>query len=314
MPSFAPSLRTLREIYVLAVIVISSSVFAHPGSPLVARGTLVASYPIRIVKGFMLIDVPTFDTIETMPFRSVRSYLIDIGASNEGSWLLDSSSTEAITDYKRVSFEAADSATVPLSLIPTEARESFRLLDSAFAGTIGYGWLRQYVNVFDFAAKRWYMYRSDNNPKFAARIDTAAIHIPYLDDAYITYCHCPFPTIWLEGEAPPLTPGRVHLSLADNQSYIFKNALDEKTAKIVAEKERADSLSGKHEFGGLEVASFKIGGANIAKANPRRIVAPLPPRFKDLNVTVIGTLSIDVLRKYDAFIIDPSRQKIILVK
>lgn len=309
----------------LILAALAGQSIAQTSSPLISRGTLVASYPFRIVKGFMLVDILTFDTIAHPPVeeeseaflqyaKSMRSYLIDLGASNEGSWLLDSFSTAVITDYKHVSIATGDTTSLPLSLIPSSSRENFRSLDQSFSGTIGYGWLKQYVNVFDFTENRWYIYRSDNNPKFSGRVDTNATHIPYLDDAIITYCHCPFPTIWLEVEAPPLTPGRVQLSLSDNQSFIFKSALDDKTAKIVAENERADSLSGKSEFGGIELANFIADGKNIAQPNPRRMIAPLPPRFKDLNISVIGTLAVDVLRKYAALIIDPSRQKIVLVK
>src|SRR6185503_7263779 len=123
------------------------------------------------------------------------------------------------------------------------SRENFRRLDSAFAGTIGYGWLRQFSSVFDFKAGRVYLYRADSYPSYIKKMDSIATVIPYLDDAYITYCHCPFPTIWLDVEAPPLAPGRVQLALSDNQSYIFKTALDEKTAKIVSENEHLDSIS-----------------------------------------------------------------------
>jgi hypothetical protein len=305
--------RIILSCILLTVFVLES--FAETGSPLVARGTLLASYPFHIVKGYLFVEIPTLDTNEfAQTEKIVRTYLIDIGASNEGSWLLDSTSTAVITEYKHVSIAASDSASFPLSLIPSNTRENFRRLDSAFSGTIGYGWLKQFVSVFDFTEKRWYIYRADNNPKYSARVDTAATHIPYLDDAFITYCHCPFPTIWLEVEAPPLSPGRVQLSLADNQSYIYKTALDNKTAKIVVENERADSLSGKSEFAGIELANFITAGRNIAQRNPRRAVTALPARFKDLNITVIGTLAVDVLRKYPALIIDPSRSKIVLVR
>lgn len=304
----------IKQAVLLFSVLLSVQSLAETGSPLVSRGTFLASYPFRIVKGYMFIDIPTYDTLETMPQKLTRSYLIDIGASNEGSWLIDSNSTAVITEYKHVSIAGADGATMPLSLIPSGARENFRKLDTTFSGTIGYGWLKQFVSVFDFSSNRFYIYRSDDHPKYDARVDTAATHIPYLDDAYITYCHCPFPTIWLEVEAPPLSPGRVQLSLGENQSFIFKSALDDKTAQIVAENERADSLSGKKDFGGIELASFVAGGKNIAKSNPRRVISPLPPRFRDLNVTVIGTLAVDVLRKYAALIIDPSRQKVMLVR
>ena len=315
-----------RSLYIwitLVLVSIAMRSMAETGTPLVMRGTIVASYPFRLVKGFMLIDIPTYDTLiyqksdegnTVEPFVTTRSYLVDIGASNEGSWLIDSTSTAVITDYKHVSIPGIGEGTLPLSLIPSGSRENFRMLDSTFAGTIGYGWLKQYVSVFDFKEQRLYLYRSDNNPKFSPRIDTAATHIPYLDDAFITYCHCPYPTIWIDVEAPPLTPGRVQLSLGDNQSYVFKTALDAKSAKIVAQNERADSLSGKSEFAGIELANFIAGGRNIAQRYPRRGVSQLPPRFKDLNVTVIGTLAVDVLRRYDAFVIDPSRQKLILVR
>jgi len=307
--------RASYRFILIVTAVIAFESFAETGSPLVARGTLIASYPFRIVKGFMFVDIPTYDTNEYSQAQKVaRTYLIDLGASNEGSWLLDSTSTAVITEYKHVSIAITDSTSFSLSLIPSGSRENFRKLDSAFSGTIGYGWLKQFVSVFDFAEGRWSIYRADNNPKYSPRVDTVATHIPYLDDAFITYCHCPFPTIWLEVEAPPLSPGRVQLSLSDNQSYIYKPALDSKTAKIVADNERADSLSGKTEFAGIELANFITAGRNIAQRNPRRAIMPLPPRFKDLNITVIGTLALDVLRKYEAVIIDPARQKVILVR
>src|SRR5690349_7649926 len=94
--------RSLLICAILVLLGIASVSIAQTGTPLVMRGTVVASYPFRLVKGFMLIDIPTYDTLvyqksdeenTVQPYVSRRSYLIDIGASNEGSWLIDSTST-----------------------------------------------------------------------------------------------------------------------------------------------------------------------------------------------------------------------------
>src|SRR5687767_2574681 len=106
-----------RRVFGVLIFLAAVQGYAETTSPLVARGTLVASYPFRIVKGFMLVDILTYDTIvhpkvdeESDAFlqyaKSMRSYLIDLGASNEGSWLLDSTSTAVITEYKHVSIAA----------------------------------------------------------------------------------------------------------------------------------------------------------------------------------------------------------------
>ena len=92
-------------------------------------------------------------------------------------------------------------------------------------------------------------------------------------------------------------------------------ALEPKTQKFIDEDFRKDSLAGKKKnLGGIEVATFELGGINIAKRNPRRTIDNLPPIFRNLNIFITGTVALDVLRHFSAVIIDPTRSKVMLVK
>lgn len=280
----------------------------------IRSGAYITTLPMHIKSGYLFIDLPT-EEIDSLGTKAVHvhSYLIDVGISNDGNFLPFDSTLSVVSKATDFRFPVSDSYTLLASLVPSYAKEQFHSLEPNFRGVLGYAFLRRYVAVFDFEKLQLILYSTNTSLVYSHALDTEATHIPYLDDAMIVYCHCPFPTMWLEVKAPPLMEGRVHLNLSDNQSLVFKEAFDPKTKEVVEREQLADSLAGK-KFGGIEVNQFIVGGRNIAARNPKRVVASIPPQYKDLNINVIGTLAIDVLRKYKAVIIDPTRSELMLVR
>jgi hypothetical protein len=204
-------------------------------------------------------------------------------------------------------------------LTPGHSHEDLRGLDSTFNGTIGYGLLRQFVTTIDFKKKKLTFYPLYANLDLGEE-DTNTIQLPLLDDAKITYCGCPFPTVWMETDAPPLASGHVNLAFHRPTSQVFTSALDAKTQLILAKQSHADTLAGHPGRPlGLNLNEFIIGKLsghteNIACRGSHREIAPLPPEYHDLNVPVLGTLGTDVLRTFSAIIIDPSRNKLVFVR
>jgi hypothetical protein len=94
---------------------------------------------------------------------------------------------------------------------------------------------------------------------------------------------------------------------------IYTQALNTKTQKILNAQWLRDSIAGQKKSG-IELAKFIIGGVNIAKQNPHRFITDLPPIFRNLNIFIIGTVGVDILRRFPAVIIDPTRSRVILVK
>jgi hypothetical protein len=112
-----------------------------------------------------------------------------------------------------------------------------------------------------------------------------------------------------------LKEGRAHFSLADRQSVIYRQALDPKTQKYFENKWHRDSLAGKKkEVEGMQVETFELGGKDIASRNKVRILADLPPIFRNLNIFITGTVAVDVLRTFKAVIIDPTKTRVLLVR
>lgn len=279
----------------------------------IAHGELVARFETHFKNGFLFASVPIVDTLldgrlDTM----MRSFLIDPRASNDGSYLpADSSDTQlgTRTFYVPISTQR----TLVWKLAPSLAKFNFRKADTSFGGVIGYGILKQYVCVLNFAANTFTLYALDPSPKLSKRLDTGAVHVPYYDDVLLRYCHCNFPSIWLEPNAEPLLKGRWHLSLADRQSVIYEQSLPGKLKKKINDAMLRDSLAGKTDpFAGIELPKFELGGVNLAKLEPHRPIDNLPDLFKDLSVTVMGTVAMDVIRHYHALIIDPSLGKLML--
>lgn len=280
----------------------------------IKSGAHIATLPIHITGGYLFIDMPTEerDSLDQKIVR-VRSYVLDVGISNDGNFLPFDSTLSVVGAPTAFRFPVSESHTLLASLVPSYAKEFFHEIDPNFRGVLGYTFLQRYITILDFEKNELVLYSTNTSVRYVSSLDTAAIHVPYLDDAQISYCHCHFPTIWLDVKAPPLKEGRVHLDLSANQSLLFKESFDPKTKEIVEHEQKEDSLAGK-KFGGIKISEFIVGGRNIASRNPRRAIAPMPPRFKDLNITVIGTLAIDVLRKYKAVIIDPTLSKLMLVR
>lgn len=241
-----------------------------------------------------------------------KPYLIDFTVSSDGTFIpADSSrSTEQYVEHViRLGKERFARATMS----PSESKVEFRELDTNFAGVLGYFFFRKYISVFDFKRNKLTLY-----PHFASinirESDTNVIQIDYKDDAIITYCKCPFPSAWLETKAPPLKEGRVFFGFGTPVSEVYMPSLDVKTKGLFEKETELDPLTGKKKTPGFSLAQFRVGDRNIAKQSPRRIVKDLPPLFKDLNISVMGSIGTDVMRSFSAMIFDPSRANVTLVK
>lgn len=303
----------IKKIFALWLLCIGMSVLAQ--DKFVTKGELVAAFPFQLKNGFLLVTLPVQDTNERGEKIIVRrSFLLDPAISNDGNFIPFDSAAIIVTSTHEFRIPVSESRSLKLDLVPTEAREAFRKLDPNFFGVIGYGFLKRYRSVIDMSKKEMRLYSLVSSISYSPLVDSNGLKTYYFDDVIINYCQCQFPSMWLELKAPPIKEGRVHLSLADNQSTIFRDALDPATLSIIEKEERADSLAGKQNFGGISVAQYFIGDRNIASRDPRRVVVKRPAKFKDLNVEVVGTLAMDVLRTYSAVIVDPTSFQIILVK
>jgi hypothetical protein len=294
-------------------LLVTHNVFAQ--DRFVDKGEHVATFPIQFKNGFLLVTLPILDTNEigekiTIP----RSFLLDPAISNDGNFVPLDSNGLIITRAIEFRVPVSDSRTIKLELVQTEAREAFRNMEKNFMGVLGYSFIKRYRTIIDITRKEMRLYTLASDITYSKTVDTSSTRTYYFDDAIINYCSCQFPSMWLEVKAPPIKEGRVHLSLADNQSTIFRDALDKATLAIIEKEERADSLAGKQNFAGISVGQFYVGEKNIAGRNPRRAVVKRPAKFKDLNIEVIGTLAMDVLRTYQAIIIDPTRYEMMMVR
>ena len=282
------------------------------------------AHPIGVVKltfpgpngGYTLIHMPTKEVTEIGDtVIKDHAYLLDLNLSHDGLYLAPDTMLK-ITDFTPFEFAITKDHIIHAKLAPSHSHEELRDLDSTFNGTLGYGLLRQFVTVFDFKKNTLTFY-----PLFAnvdiGQTDPSAIQLPLIDDAKITYCGCPFPTIWLDVQAPPLKPGHVNLAFHQPLSQVFTPAIDAPTQKLIDKQTNALNKgvkTGEKRNVGFNLGQFIVGGENIASRSPHRAIAELPAQYHDLNVAVLGTLGTDVLRTFSGIIIDPSRSKVILVK
>jgi hypothetical protein len=280
------------------------------------NGNLVAQFPIHFTDGYMFATVPVIDTdIYGKAITLHRSFILDPAASNDGSFQPDDSQL-VITGTRKFYFPVSPQRTIIADLVPTLAKGKYKFADTSFFGVLGYAFLKKYITIINFEDRTITLYSiGEGDPKWNPSLDTGAINVPYLDDAILAHCNCPFPTMWFDGKSQLLKDGRVHFSLADRQSVIFTQALDPKTQRFFEKKWQRDSLAGKkREPERIQVQSFELGEKDIAIRNPRRIVADLPPIFRNLNIFIMGTVAVDVLRMFDAVIIDPTKMRVLLVK
>ncbi|MEP7236044.1 MAG: hypothetical protein ABI778_12185 [Ignavibacteriota bacterium] len=315
--SSKPSERYLQIFFFMTLFAAcAATLHAQSKSTYLKDGEIIARFPMHFSSGYMFITVPVIDT--DMYGQSVtlsRSFVLDPAASNDGSYQPDDSLVN-VTGTRSFYFPVSKQRTLNLDLVPTLAKERYKVVDTSFYGVLGYAFLRKYITIINYLEQTVTLYSiSEKDPQWDSRLDTAAIFVPYLDDAVLDHCNCSFPTMWLDVEAPPLKPGRVHFALAERQSTIFRQALEPKTQKFLDDKLRQDSIAGKKDdYSGISVDQFQISGINIAKRNPRRTISDLPPIFRNLNIFIIGTLGVDVLRHFPAVIIDPTRSRLMFVK
>ena len=305
--------RLLIVLFVICTVV--SAVAQTNERRYLTSAELVANFPLHFANGFLMISVPIIDTLPSGTLDTVtKSFLIDPRASNDGSFL-PGDSAETILGTRTFYSPVSPQRTLKLKLSPSFAKAPFKNADTNFFGVIGYGFFRQYITVIDFSTTSVSFYEMTPYPVMDKRLVTGAIHVPYLDDVILKYCHCPFPTMWLEPEAAPLLPGRMHFSLADRQSVIYESALSGALKKQINDGNLKDSLQGKfNKFTGIQLGEFKLGGVNLAQYEPRRPLDHVPDIFKDLTETVTGTVAIDLLKHFRAVIIDPTQSKILLCK
>lgn len=279
--------------------------FGHPAAkfdlsfPGKDGGYTFAHVPVRVKKGDSTV-------IENHVF------LIDLATVNGGVFIPPDTVNMA-KDYQTFDLVWDDKHTVHAELAPSKAKADFKKIDSTFLGVLGYAFFRQYTTVFDFKKNVLTLYPLYSNIVIGEK-DTNVIDLTYHDDAVLTYCHCPYPTMWLDASAPPLKPGRVHVGFAEPRSLVFTPALDDRTEKKLENEMKEDPLTGQRPKVGIKVASFKIGNAEIASREPKRNVQTLPPAFKDLSITIMGTIGTDVMRTFEGIIIDPTNSRIVFVK
>jgi hypothetical protein len=257
------------------------------------------------------LDVQYVDGYGDTTYRKLP-YLIDFTVSSDGTFI-PPDTMRSTDQYKEHVIRLSDQRFVRATLSRSESKIEFRELDTNFAGVLGYFFFKRYITVFDFKRSKMTLY-----PLFASinirESDTNAIQMEYKDDAFINYCHCPFPSVWIDGEAPPLKQGRVYFGFGTPFSEVYMNALDEKTRELFEKETEVDTLTGKKITPGFSLATFRVGNRNIASQSPKRLVKDLPPLFKDLSVQVMGSMGTDVLRTFSAMIFDPSRNKVTLVR
>jgi len=297
-------------------LVFTPSLHAQTKSSYLKNGVVIARFPMHFTNGYMFITVPVIDTdVYGKPLTLHRSFILDPAASNDGSYMPDDSLVN-VTGTRIFYFPVSTQRTLTADLVPTLAKGIYKRSDTSFYGVLGYAFIRKYITIINFLERTVTFYSTtEGEAEWDKRLDTGAIFVPYLDDAILNHCNCPFPTIWFEASAPPLKEGRVHLSLAERQSVIFKQALEPKTQKYIDDIKMKDSLAGKKEnIGGITLETFELGGNNIANRSPHRLIADLPPIFRNLNIFITGTVAVDILRHFPAVIIDPTRSRVMLVK
>ena len=317
--AFTPRCRFVAGFLVLlfALVLPAASVLAQTSE--IDRA--ISSKPLAVLPmtfpgpfgGYMFVHIPV-EQIGEAGDTSVKTkaFLVDMNISHEGIFL-SPDTLQSTRDAIPFVFPVAKNRAIHAKLAPSHMHEEYRGLDSSYAGSIGYGLLQKYTTVFDFKSNEIRFYPLLTDISFASD-NPRVLKLPVLDDAYLTYCHCPYSTIWLDVTAPPLSPGRVQLAPQEAISQIFEDAIDAKTKALLGQESRPEQPNGAPPKVGLNVGTFKIGGKNIAGLSPHRAVDPLPPAFHDLSVNIIGTLGNDVLRKFSALIIDPSRQSLYFIR
>lgn len=273
--------------------------FPGPGG-----GNTFLHLPTRVVKEWG-------DTV-----TELRAYLLDLNISNDGVYL----SPDTVLNVKgNTPFEFAFSnkRTVHSNLTPTHAHEEYAWLDTTYTGNIGYGLLKQFVSAFDFKNNTLTLYPLYSAVEIPA--GDSVIELPLIDDAKITYCGCVYPTIWMDGNAPPFKAGHVHLAFDEPVSQIYSNALDKKTEGLLRRQYLQDSAAGTKRPVGFNLGQFYVKtlngqSENLAKRSPHRTVAELPKQYHDLNVPLLGAIGTDFLRTFSGLIIDPSGKKMVLIK
>ncbi len=286
--------------------------FAHP------LGTVRMEF-LGPDSGYTFLVMPTKETTETGDtVVKDHAYLLDLNFAHDGGYLAPDT-MKTFSDYTTFEFQLTKDHLVHLQLAPGHTHEEYKALDTTFNGTLGYGFIKQFVSVFNFKKNTLTLYPLFANLDIAPE-DPKSIQLPLLDDAKITYCGCSYPSIWLEVEAPPLTPGHVNLAFHRPLSQVFVTALDKKTQNIIAKQAHADSLANRPGRPlGLNLSEFTVGkgtpqAQNIAGRGPHREIAQLPAQYHDLSIATLGTLGTDVLRTFSGLIIDPSRNKLVFVK
>jgi len=284
---------------------------AHP------VGSVAMSFP-GPEGGFTFLHLPTKEITEWGDtVVRPRVYLLDLNLSHEGSYLAPDTMTST-SDYTPFEFVLPGNRIIHAKLAPGHSREELLGLDTNFNGVIGWGLIKQFITVYDFKKNTLIFYPLYASVNIADN-DSNTIQMPILDDAKITYCHCPVSTVWLDVQAPPLQPGHVQLAFQQPQSQVFLSSLDSNTYRIIDRQHLRDSLSGLKRPIGLNLAQFTITDLsghpiNLASRGSHRTVVELPAIYHDLTVPVLGNLGTDVLRTFSGIIIDPSRNKLIFVK
>lgn len=263
--------------------------------------------------GLTFVELPTqiIDEVGDTTYAPYK-YLVDLSSSGEGTFL-PPDTMRLYSDYLPFVFKVGTERFIHSQLAPSVSRVDLLNLDTNFNGVLGYAFFKKFVTVFDFEKNTMTLYPMFAAVNFSSK-DTNVLSLEYKDDAILTYCDCPYPSVWLEGDAPPFSPGRLHLGFANPLSEIYMPSLDKKTLAMVERETETDSLTGKRKLPGFELTTFRLGKHDIASRSPRRAVRELPAVYKDLNIPVLGSIGTDVLRTFSALIFDPSRMKITFVK
>ena len=308
----------------LLLLLMARSAFAQAESPL--EHYMKLAHPLGTAKlvflgpdsGFTFVHLKTKEVAEWGDtLVNPRTYLIDLNVSNDGLYIAPDTMT-SFSDYTPFQFVLPDHHIIHANLAPGHTHQDMLALDTNFNGTIGWGLLKQFITAFDLRKNELTFY-----PLFSSVLvgdsDTNVIQLPIIDDAHITYCHCPVSTVWLDVTAPPLPEGHVNLGFHQPISQVYVEALDSSTRAIVDRQHDADSASGTKRPIGLRLGQFVLHdlfghSIDIANRGPGRIVVNMPAIYHDLTVPIMGTLGTDVLRTFSGIIIDPSRNKLIFVK
>ena len=299
----------------LSLIGLGGPLYSQPNS-YITGGTVIAEFPLHFTNGYMFLTVPVIDTdVYGKAITLHRNFILDPASSTDGSFLPDDSLI-SVTGARKFYFPVSAQRTITADLVPTLGKAMYKKVDTSYYGVLGYAFLKRYMTVIDFLHRKVILYSTtEGEIRLSKQLDTSGIIVPYLDDAILAHCNCQFPTMWFEVKSHLLKEGRAHFSLAERQSVIFNQALEPKTQKYFDTKWQKDSLAGKkREPERIQVETFELGGEDIAKRDPRRVVADLPPIFRNLNIFITGTVAIDVLRTFSAVIIDPEKSRVILVK